>query len=50
MQTIFLLNKKGYPIKQIPIIFKNRAQGISKIPKIEIFRALINLFLSKIKN
>ena len=50
MQTIFLLNKKGYPIKQIPIIFKNRAQGISKIPKIEIFRTLIKLFLSKIKN
>ena len=50
MQTIFLLNKNGYPIKQIPIVFKNRDQGISKIPKIELFRTLINLFLSKIKN
>ena len=35
-------------IKEIPIIFKDRKKGISKIPKIETLRTLKNLFLLKI--
>ena len=45
METIYRINKLNYRIKEIPIIFKNRAQGKSKIPKIEIFRTLKNLFI-----
>jgi len=37
----------NYEIKEIPITFKNRAQGKSKIPKIEIFRTLKNILLLK---
>ena len=47
METIFLVNKSGYPIKQIPIIFADRTKGVSKIPKIETLRTLKNLFLIK---
>ena len=49
METIYLLNVTGNSIKQIPIRFKDRAKGESKIPKVEIFRTLKNLFLLKIK-
>ena len=49
METVYLLSTAGYKIKQIPIRFKDREKGISKIPKIEILRTLINLFLLKIK-
>ena len=45
METIYRINKLNYEIKEIPIIFKNRAQGKSKIPKIEIFRTLKNLLI-----
>ena len=45
METIYRINKLNYEIKEIPIIFKNRAQGKSKIPKIEIFRTVKNLFI-----
>ncbi len=45
METIYRINKLNHKIKEIPIIFKNRAQGKSKIPKIEIFRTLKNLFI-----
>lgn len=48
MESIFRINQKGYKIHQIPIIFSNRTKGESKIPKIEIFRTLKNLFLLKI--
>ncbi len=44
METIYRLNKKGIKIKEIPIHFKNRQRGYSKIPSIEIFRTLKNLF------
>ena len=49
METVYLLSAAGYKIKQIPIRFKDREKGISKIPKIEILRTLKNLFLLKIK-
>ena len=45
METIYRINKLNYDIKEIPIIFKNRAQGKSKIPKIEIFRTIKNLLI-----
>ena len=48
MATIYLISKLGYKINQIPLQFKDRREGVSKIPKIEIFRTLKNLFLIKI--
>ena len=48
MATIHLVSKLGYKINQIPLQFKDRKEGVSKIPKIEIFRTLRNLFLLKI--
>ena len=47
METIYRINKLNFKIKEIPIIFKNRTQGKSKIPKIEIFRTLKNILLLK---
>ena len=49
MGTIFELYNYSIPIKEIPIIFKDREKGISKIPKLEIFRTLKNLFIFFIK-
>ena len=45
MGTLFEIDKLGYEIKEIPIIFKDRQKGLSKIPKIEIFRTIKNLFI-----
>jgi len=45
MGTLFEIDKLGYNIKEIPIIFKDRQKGLSKIPKIEIFRTLKNLIV-----
>tara|TARA_Y100000741_G_C18144061_1_gene514372 strand:+ start:54 stop:752 length:699 start_codon:yes stop_codon:yes gene_type:complete len=47
METIYLINKKKHRIKEIPIKFNNRIYGISKIPKIEIFRTLLNVLRLK---
>ena len=44
MGTLFELEKNNIGIKEIPITFYDRKKGISKIPKIEIFRTLKNLF------
>ena len=49
MGTLYEIAKKGFEIKEIPIIFRDRAKGQSKIPKIEIFRTLINLFILFLK-
>ena len=35
METIFRINRLNYDIKEIPIIFKDRAQGKSKISKLK---------------
>ena len=45
METIFRLNERKYSIFEIPIQFKSRKHGISKIPRIEIFRTLKNILL-----
>ena len=52
MGTIFELHKINVDIKEIPIVFKDRSKGTSKIPKFEIFRTFKNLlifFLKKFK-
>ena len=43
METIYRLNKHGVKIIEIPIHFRDRRHGYSKIPGIEIFRTLKNL-------
>ena len=45
MGTVFEINKRKFDIKQIPIVFADRAKGYSKIPKLEIFRTLKNLLI-----
>ena len=50
METIFQIHNKGISINQIPIYFANRKQGKSKIPKIELFRTLFNVFKLKLKS
>ena len=43
MGTIHLLKSNNVSMCEIPIIFNDRVHGISKIPKIEIFRTIFNL-------
>jgi dolichol-phosphate mannosyltransferase len=50
METLFLLNKNNINITEIPIHFRDRYYGVSKIPKIEIFRTIFNLFRLKYFN
>ena len=45
MGTIFEINKMNFKIKEIPITFADREKGTSKIPKLEIFRTLLNLLI-----
>ena len=49
MKTIFEISKRKIEIKEIPITFTDRSQGYSKLPRIEIFRTLLNLFLLILK-
>ena len=44
MGTLFELERNNIEIKEIPITFNDRKKGVSKIPKVEIFRTLKNLF------
>ena len=48
METVYLIHKKGISIKEIPIYFRDRKKGKSKIPKLEIFRTLYNIFKLKL--
>jgi glycosyltransferase involved in cell wall biosynthesis len=50
MGTIAEINRMNFKIKEIPIIFKDREKGYSKIPKFEIFRTLMNLIILSLKN
>ena len=45
METIYRLNKQKVIINEIPIHFRNRRHGNSKIPGVEIFRTLKNLLI-----
>ena len=47
METIYLINKKKIPIKEIPFHARMRYRGTSKIERVEIFRTLINVFRLK---
>jgi len=47
METIYLINKRNIPIKEIPFNARQRHGGKSKIERIEIFRTLINVFRLK---
>ena len=49
METIYQINKNGINIKQIPIYFKDRKKGKSKIPKVELLRTLTNIIKLKLK-
>ena len=49
MGTIFEINKRNFNIKEIPITFADREKGISKIPKLEILRTLVNLLIHVLK-
>lgn len=44
MEIAYLLIKLNYKIKEIPIIFKVRQHGVSKIDKIEVLRTFFNAF------
>ena len=50
METIYQIHIRGFVIKQIPIHFKDRKAGKSKIPKIELFRTLFNVLKLKLKS
>jgi dolichol-phosphate mannosyltransferase len=43
MGTIHALKSNGHTMMETPIIFSDRLHGVSKIPKIEIFRTFFNL-------
>ena len=47
METIFLINKLNINMYEFPIHFKSRFSGTSKIPRIEIFRTLLNILRLK---
>tara|TARA_B100000902_G_scaffold15335_1_gene18456 strand:+ start:949 stop:1689 length:741 start_codon:yes stop_codon:yes gene_type:complete len=49
MGTIFEIYQRNFSIKEIPIIFKDRTKGSSKIPRLEIIRTLKNLLILFIK-
>ena len=49
MGTLFEIDKLGYKIKEIPITFKDRQKGLSKIPKIEVIRTIKNLIILFLK-
>ena len=47
METIYLIDKKKIPIKEIPFYARLRYGGKSKIERIEILRTLVNVFRLK---
>jgi len=49
MEVVYHLHNMGIFIKEIPFYAKQRSSGKSKIPNIEIFRTLFNIFRLKFK-
>lgn len=49
MHSIFIILNLKYSVKEIPIVFYERNEGVSKIPKIELLRTLIYVILLKFK-
>jgi dolichol-phosphate mannosyltransferase len=50
LEVVNIMLEKKLKIKEIPINFINRKYGISKLPKIEILRTIVNLIRIYIKN
>ena len=48
MGTVYEVFRQKFKIKEIPIIFKDRKKGYSKIPRAEIFRTIKNILLLKL--
>jgi dolichol-phosphate mannosyltransferase len=46
-ETVFHILSSGYTCKQVPINFRQRYHGASKMPKIEIIRTLANIIRLK---
>jgi len=44
METVFRLHGAGFRIAEVPIYFKDRSEGESKLPKFEIVRGVATLF------
>ena len=44
METVIKLNLLGHSSYEFPIHFRNREYGVSKIPRVEIYRTLFNVF------
>ena len=49
MGTVHEIFKRKFKVKEIPIIFKDRQKGYSKIPKAEIFRTIKNILILRFK-
>ena len=47
MGTVHEIFKQKFKVKEIPIIFKDREKGYSKIPRVEILRTIINILALK---
>jgi dolichol-phosphate mannosyltransferase len=47
MEVVYIINKNNYSMLEFPIYAKQRAVGVSKIPKIEIIRTAYNIFRLK---
>ena len=50
MGTLYEMKKRNFVIKELPIVFRDRKDGYSKIPKLEIFRTLKNLIILSLKS
>ena len=44
METVFRLHGAGFRIAEVPIYFKDRSEGESKLPKLEIVKGVATLF------
>jgi len=49
MGTVHEIFRRKFKIKEIPIVFKDREKGYSKIPRVEIFRTIKNILFLKFK-
>lgn len=49
-ELMYLLEKRGYRIKEVPIIFQDRKLGVSKLSRKEILKFFITIFKIKFKS
>ncbi|OAN55104.1 glycosyltransferase [Magnetospirillum moscoviense] len=43
METVYRLHRAGFQVAEVPIQFRDRHSGVSKIPKFEVFRGIAKL-------